>query len=145
MTSRTPTQVASHAQKYFIRQLSGGKDKRRSSIHDITTVNLIDTKSNSPDNNKPTSPDNCIKVIQQTQPHSNMNGMDKALYDWNLPNQGSLMAFNLPNSSQLMAPLRGNSTYGLEMQEKNLPRGVLHGPQFGYYNSVSQMQPTRRR
>ena len=38
--SRTPTQVASHAQKYFIRLNSGGKDKRRSSIHDITTVNL---------------------------------------------------------------------------------------------------------
>nr|AAL78742.1 MYB-like transcription factor DVL1 [Antirrhinum majus] len=40
--TRTPTQVASHAQKYFIRQLSGGKDKRRASIHDITTVNLND-------------------------------------------------------------------------------------------------------
>ncbi|MCD7455856.1 hypothetical protein HAX54_029855 [Datura stramonium] len=36
--SRTPTQVASHAQKYYQRQLSGSKDKRRPSIHDITTV-----------------------------------------------------------------------------------------------------------
>lgn len=36
--SRTPTQVASHAQKYFIRLNSlNKKDKRRSSIHDITT------------------------------------------------------------------------------------------------------------
>ncbi|EOA13808.1 hypothetical protein CARUB_v10026903mg [Capsella rubella] len=43
--TRTPTQVASHAQKYFIRQLSGGKDKRRASIHDITTVNLEDEAS----------------------------------------------------------------------------------------------------
>lgn len=42
VTSRTPTQVASHAQKYFIRLNSGGKDKRRSSIHDITTVNIPD-------------------------------------------------------------------------------------------------------
>ena len=43
VTSRTPTQVASHAQKYFIRLTSGGKDnKRRSSIHDITTVNAPD-------------------------------------------------------------------------------------------------------
>ena len=43
--TRTPTQVASHAQKYFIRQHSGGKDKRRASIHDITTVNLEDEAS----------------------------------------------------------------------------------------------------
>nr|GLL30950.1 transcription factor DIVARICATA-like [Ipomoea trifida] len=38
--TRTPTQVASHAQKFFIRQNSGGKDKRRASIHDITTVSI---------------------------------------------------------------------------------------------------------
>ena len=40
--TRTPTQVASHAQKYFIRLNSSAakKDnKRRTSIHDITTVN----------------------------------------------------------------------------------------------------------
>ena len=46
--TRTPTQVASHAQKYFIRLNSGGKDKRRSSIHDITTVNLTDEQPPSP-------------------------------------------------------------------------------------------------
>lgn len=40
--SKTPTQVASHAQKYFMRQNSGVKDhKRRPSIHDITTVHLM--------------------------------------------------------------------------------------------------------
>ncbi|KAI5070092.1 hypothetical protein GOP47_0014435 [Adiantum capillus-veneris] len=37
--TRTPTQVASHAQKYFIRLTSIKKDRRRSSIHDITSVN----------------------------------------------------------------------------------------------------------
>uniref|UniRef100_A0A7N1A1X2 Uncharacterized protein n=1 Tax=Kalanchoe fedtschenkoi TaxID=63787 RepID=A0A7N1A1X2_KALFE len=37
--TRTPTQVASHAQKYFIRLSSMNRDRRRSSIHDITSVN----------------------------------------------------------------------------------------------------------
>ena len=35
MQSRTPTQVASHAQKYFIRQNNMNKRKRRSSLFDI--------------------------------------------------------------------------------------------------------------
>ncbi|KAL5761400.1 hypothetical protein ACOSP7_017664 [Xanthoceras sorbifolium] len=38
VVTRTPTQVASHAQKYFIRLNSMNKDRRRSSIHDITSV-----------------------------------------------------------------------------------------------------------
>lgn len=39
VVSRTPTQVASHAQKYFIRLNSMNRDRRRSSIHDITMAN----------------------------------------------------------------------------------------------------------
>ena len=47
VVSKTPTQVASHAQKYYQRQLSGAKDKRRPSIHDITTGNLLNANLNS--------------------------------------------------------------------------------------------------
>ena len=36
--TRTPTQVASHAQKYYNRQLNpASRDSKRKSIHDITT------------------------------------------------------------------------------------------------------------
>ncbi|KAJ7296367.1 hypothetical protein O6H91_02G031300 [Diphasiastrum complanatum] len=42
--SRTPTQVASHAQKYFIRLASINKDKRRTSIHDIRSVTNGDVR-----------------------------------------------------------------------------------------------------
>jgi len=35
VTTRTPTQVASHAQKYFLRQASLNKKKRRSSLFDM--------------------------------------------------------------------------------------------------------------
>ncbi|XP_043716450.1 transcription factor MYBS3-like [Telopea speciosissima] len=41
--SRTPTQVASHAQKYFIRQSNLSRRKRRSSLFDIIVDESIDT------------------------------------------------------------------------------------------------------
>nr|KAJ0204378.1 hypothetical protein LSAT_V11C500280670 [Lactuca sativa] len=39
VTTRTPTQVASHAQKYFLRQASLVKKKRRSSLFDLVRGN----------------------------------------------------------------------------------------------------------
>ncbi|GMJ10635.1 DIVARICATA2 [Hibiscus trionum] len=47
VVTRTPTQVASHAQKYFMRQSSVKKERKRASIHDITTVdsNMMDAGS----------------------------------------------------------------------------------------------------
>lgn len=71
VVTRTPTQVASHAQKYFIRQLSGGKDKRRASIHDITTVNLTENHNPLP-KNKRTSPEQCR--IQWNPPNGGGGG-----------------------------------------------------------------------
>eukprot|EP00249_Psilotum_nudum_P021299 c28058_g1_i1 orf=366-1493(+) len=43
VTTRTPTQVASHAQKYFIRQSTLNKKKRRSSLFDITSDGTFDS------------------------------------------------------------------------------------------------------
>ncbi|KAE9615767.1 putative transcription factor MYB/SANT family [Lupinus albus] len=43
--TRNPTQVASHAQKYFIRLNSMNKDRRRSSIHDITSIDNGDVSA----------------------------------------------------------------------------------------------------
>ncbi|GAB4829170.1 hypothetical protein Ancab_018835 [Ancistrocladus abbreviatus] len=38
VVTRSPAQVASHAQKFFIRQNDSGEKRTRSSIHDISTV-----------------------------------------------------------------------------------------------------------
>ncbi|MQL94854.1 hypothetical protein Taro_027525 [Colocasia esculenta] len=53
--SRTPAQVASHAQKYYIRLRSTGKEKRRPSIHDITTGDVSDSRPPSPPPPQPSS------------------------------------------------------------------------------------------
>ncbi|KAG6386138.1 hypothetical protein SASPL_155029 [Salvia splendens] len=41
--SRTPTQVASHAQKYFLRRSNSNRRRRRSSLFDITTDSVSPT------------------------------------------------------------------------------------------------------
>ncbi|KAL3523665.1 hypothetical protein ACH5RR_016499 [Cinchona calisaya] len=51
VVTRTPTQVASHAQKYYLRQTAVKKERKRSSIHDITTP--LDSKTVPPPSNFP--------------------------------------------------------------------------------------------
>jgi len=111
VVTKTPTQVASHAQKYYIRQkVSGGKDKRRPSIHDITTVNLTETSAS--DKNKP-------PVIA---PQQKLNSMSKVQLDWTSShyNDGSLMVFN-PNSDDLFVSSSSDVTsMALKMQGQDL-------------------------
>ncbi|XP_044464768.1 transcription factor KUA1-like isoform X2 [Mangifera indica] len=45
VTTRTPTQVASHAQKYFLRQSSLNKKKRRPSLFDVGSNTFSDHNS----------------------------------------------------------------------------------------------------
>ncbi|KAE8712068.1 Protein RADIALIS-like 6 [Hibiscus syriacus] len=65
VVSKTPTQVASHAQKYYQRQLSGGKDKRRPSIHDITVLNLANTAAFSNDRKPSSVSQSDVLALQQ--------------------------------------------------------------------------------
>ncbi|KAF6153490.1 hypothetical protein GIB67_027357 [Kingdonia uniflora] len=134
--TRTPTQVASHAQKYFIRQLSGGKDKRRSSIHDITTINLADNRPPSPDNNGPPQ-DQSSLLVQQPNP----SGAPKVLFDWNPPHDSTANMVFGAGHGNLFVPPYGINSYGMKMQGHNLRD--FHGSQIGPHNSVFQMQSSQ--
>nr|UPY89974.1 MYB transcription factor [Consolida ajacis] len=123
--TRTPTQVASHAQKYFIRQLSTGKDKRRSSIHDITTVNLSDTR--------PNSPDRSASSTLQKPPGS--CGTTKALFDWNYPHLGESFMFNSAPSFEV-------GSYGTRMEEQT-DKGSIHGSPFGPPQTFFKIQTSQ--
>ncbi|XP_054798674.1 transcription factor DIVARICATA-like [Prosopis cineraria] len=106
VVTKTPTQVASHAQKYYIRQKlsSGGNNKRRPSIHDITIVNL--TESANPQDNMPLQLNDQSSMFSPNQKpndgvfnpscdsllHSSSSDIDRALHEafgcTNLKNQG---------------------------------------------------------
>ncbi|KAL8167938.1 hypothetical protein V2J09_009437 [Rumex salicifolius] len=92
VTTRTPTQVASHAQKFFLRQLSGPKDKRRSSIHDITTVNFSDDKDPSISTSTSQSSDQPISEMHLS-PETDIVRMANGPLEWRPQTRGD-MIFN---------------------------------------------------
>ncbi|KAH7542286.1 transcription factor DIVARICATA [Ziziphus jujuba] len=126
------------AQKYFIRQLSGGKDKRRASIHDITTVNLNDTRTPSPDSKGPPSPDQSSLLCQQ----SNSASIPRRSFQWIQPSSGggANMGFNPTNGNIFVSNPYGINSYGIKIEGQNLHRGAVHDSYFGHQNMVFQMQ-----
>ncbi|KAG7027411.1 Transcription factor DIVARICATA, partial [Cucurbita argyrosperma subsp. argyrosperma] len=120
VTTRTPTQVASHAQKYFIRQLTGGKDKRRSSIHDITTVNLPDMKSPSGDSNRPPS------MATQLHQLSKMVGRAEQPFDWKCSNQGMARVLE----STTTTTTNGNMLDAAQLLDHNTNHGSAIAPYY---------------
>ncbi|KAM2985656.1 transcription factor DIVARICATA-like [Malus sylvestris] len=137
VVTRTPTQVASHAQKYFIRQLSGGKDKRRASIHDITTVNLNDMRTPSPDNKSPISP--------ELPQHPNSAATARVPFQWHQPQGGGVnMGFNQGHGNMFMSSHPyGISSYGLKMQGQDLHKGAANNLYYGPQNLGFQMQSSQ--
>uniref|UniRef100_A0ACD5VIZ4 Uncharacterized protein n=1 Tax=Avena sativa TaxID=4498 RepID=A0ACD5VIZ4_AVESA len=115
--TRTPTQVASHAQKYFIRLSSGGgKDKRRSSIHDITTVHLTD--------DRPPSPSQSSMIINQSSapaPSSAATGQfSLPAGDTKHQHDGANAPFSSPSRTL------GMQNFAMGLQDQGLQCGPLH-------------------
>nr|Q8S9H7.1 RecName: Full=Transcription factor DIVARICATA [Antirrhinum majus]AAL78741.1 MYB-like transcription factor DIVARICATA [Antirrhinum majus] len=136
--TRTPTQVASHAQKYFIRQLSGGKDKRRASIHDITTVNLSDNQTPSPDNKKPPSSPDHSMAQQQTSSTS----IHKLPFQWDQTSNETIMGFASSghHGNMFQSNPFGMNSYGFKMQGQQMQRGGFCDTYLGSQNMAFQMQ-----
>ncbi|CAN4088870.1 unnamed protein product [Withania somnifera] len=91
--SRTPTQVASHAQKYFIRLNSMNRDRRRSSIHDITSIN-----------NGEVSNDQAPITGQQVNP--NPTALAPSLKHTTQPNMHGMGIYGAPMGHPVAAPSR---------------------------------------
>jgi SHAQKYF class myb-like DNA-binding protein len=139
VVSKTPTQVASHAQKYFIRQqLSGVKDKRRPSIHDITTLNLAGSTSPS-DGDNASSLDQSDVLLPQQKPA----GMQKLLIDWDESKDGSVMTFGSTHGDLFESSPYEISSNGLTFQGQNLYAGARHGARIKPRNLVFQLSPPR--
>ncbi|KAK6124687.1 hypothetical protein DH2020_041570 [Rehmannia glutinosa] len=78
--SRTPTQVASHAQKYFIRQTNATRKKKRSSLFDM--VPDMETNSSMPEQFSTPSPDNeklMLSSSQEAKTNDAMPSLDLSL------------------------------------------------------------------
>lgn len=116
VTTRTPTQVASHAQKYFIRLSSGGKDKRRSSIHDITTVNLPD------DERAPSPSAPSILTSQSSTAATPVSDPFSVIVDSKQPNEG-IGAFKPQQFMQQST--YGISSYGVKLEPNNPYSGMF--------------------
>ncbi|PHU18192.1 Transcription factor DIVARICATA [Capsicum chinense] len=86
--SKTPTQVASHAQKYYLRQLSGEKERKRPSIHDITTVNLTNNELLNNNNKLMCEVKSYMSPLQRST-----SPADVLIGCWNNSFDGDLMAF----------------------------------------------------
>ncbi|KAK2452099.1 transcription factor MYBS3 [Trifolium repens] len=105
VTTRTPTQVASHAQKYFIRLATLNKKKRRSSLFDMVgsgntnrTIDHEQFKCKSSDYNKQIIEDGEIEDGEEEAEHEDVP-------DWLHPLTKSLnMTLVIPNSSNATAP-----------------------------------------
>lgn len=86
--SKTPTQVASHAQKYYLRQLSREKERKRPSIHDITTVHLTNDEFLNNNNN-----DDKKSMCEERLYMSSTSTTDLLIGCWNNSIDEDLMTF----------------------------------------------------
>ncbi|RAL44513.1 hypothetical protein DM860_011790 [Cuscuta australis] len=102
--SRTPTQVASHAQKYFIRQSNLSRRKRRSSLFDIVADEPADAPVESHDIMPTNHPQNETQSENPLSDPPNMDEECESKASANSNNDGEIL-LPIPESSQYPYPL----------------------------------------
>ncbi|KAF5796767.1 putative transcription factor MYB-HB-like family [Helianthus annuus] len=119
--TRTPTQVASHAQKYFLRRSNINRRRRRSSLFDITT----DSVAAMPTEEQQVKEDNKGKAVMQPSMASSqqiplVNGGSKPLVH-------PIPIFPTPNPSTMM-DLNLNRTYETDPLPISLNLSLSYDP-----------------
>eukprot|EP01018_Ginkgo_biloba_P012198 Gb_05002 [translate_table: standard] len=133
VVSRTPTQVASHAQKYFLRLNSANKEKKRSSIHDITSVNGADMRQ---------APPQQASALTNTSTSSAVSQSPSLMYPSSMGGAALVNSMGPPTGSNpLMLPPHPLGPYSHKGLGGHSPRHIIPGsmglPQIGY-----PMQPS---
>ncbi|KAH9317456.1 hypothetical protein KI387_019225, partial [Taxus chinensis] len=129
VVSRTPTQVASHAQKYFLRLTSGNKEKKRSSIHDITSVGDADLKQ---------------PPLQQASAITNSSVVTQSpgfVYPSSMGGPAMVNSMG-PPTGPLMLAHNSLNPYSQKGLGGHSPRHMIHGSSLGVPQMGYPMQPT---
>ncbi|KAK8961017.1 Transcription factor DIVARICATA [Platanthera guangdongensis] len=130
VVTRTPTQVASHAQKFFIRLNSGNKDRRRSSIHDITTVGHGDDPISAQTNATMSASGNCSSQSSQksVEPDAYGTAIGHAVVSGLVPAIGTPVTLPVLGARQMAYKLQTPETFTpdesitLRRRSRTMPR-----------------------
>ncbi|KAI3411282.1 uncharacterized protein J3R85_018170 [Psidium guajava] len=125
--TRTPTQVASHAQKYFLRQVINDKKKRRTSMFDLHS------QDHDHDDASPDSPVTRPNVVTEaTTSHSQAFTSSKSL-DVAAQRQNALQVVEQFPALCLDNPSVGPCPVGIRMIQPNFPPPDWSFPLSSYY------------
>ncbi|RDX64904.1 Transcription factor MYBS3, partial [Mucuna pruriens] len=98
--TRTPTQVASHAQKYFLRRHSQNRRRRRSSLFDITTDSVMQSRTVKEEEQAVPLPSGRSKPVLPVPPSSKMARLEL---------NGKLLSLKLPAANEQSPTTSGRS------------------------------------
>ncbi|GAB4845573.1 hypothetical protein Ancab_038978 [Ancistrocladus abbreviatus] len=115
--TRTPTQVASHAQKYFLRRNNQNRRRRRSSLFDITTDSVAANLRNGQQGNQ-----DSVNISQSSLPPVSMA---------KTPIEISSMRLPLPSVRQDNSGFPANQVYPAAMTAMVLPATAYKNDQEG--------------